>query len=74
VQALVGLEAVAAVPVTTCIDKGLGTLDVLLNKRLVAVEEAHAYYGENQVDLVTQDARLFEDALVGGNSLVLQES
>ncbi|KAI6775577.1 hypothetical protein HG530_002335 [Fusarium avenaceum] len=71
-QTLVGLEAVAAVPVTTCIDKGLGTLDVLLNKRLVAVEEAHAYYGENQVDLVTQDSRLFENALVGGNSLVLQ--
>lgn len=72
VQALVGLEAVAAVPVAARLDERLGSLDLLLDEGLVAVEEPHAYYGQHQVDLGAQDARLFEQALKLGNCFVLR--
>ena len=70
-QALVGLETVATVPVTAGVDEALGTLDVLLYERLVTIEQAHTYYSQDEVDLGTEDTRLFEEALVGGNGLVL---
>ena len=71
VQALVGLEAVAAVPVTSALDELLGSLDVLLDQGPVAVEQAHAYDGKDEVDLGSQDSRLLEDALVGCDGFIL---
>lgn len=70
-QALVGLEAVAAIPVAAALDEGLGALDVLLDEGLVAEEEGDADYGEDDVDLGAENARLLEYALVLGDGLVL---
>lgn len=59
-KALVGLEAVSAIPITTSLDEGLGTLDMLLDKRLVAVEKRNSDNGENEIDLGAKDTGLFE--------------
>lgn len=73
VQTFVGLQAVAAIPVTTALDQGRCSLDLLLDEDLVAVEEPKADDREDQVDLCAQNARLFEYCFVARDCLVLDE-
>lgn len=71
VQTLVGLEAVATVPVAAGLDERLGALDRLLDQLLVAEEKAETNYGEDEIDLGAEDARLLEEVLVRGDGFLL---
>jgi hypothetical protein len=58
-EALVCLETIASVPVTTAFHKRAATFDILLDQNLVAEEETNAYYGEDDVDACSQNPSLF---------------
>jgi hypothetical protein len=51
VEALVGLEPVAAVPVAALLDEYLGLVNVGLDYAVVAVEEANPDLSQAEVDL-----------------------
>lgn len=70
-QAFVGLEPVAPVPVAAALDERLSPLDVLLDQLLVAEEEPRSDDGEDEVDLGPEDARLLKNVFVGGDCFLL---
>ena len=65
-EALVCLESVSTVPVAAAFDEGFGSVDVFLYAESVAVEDANADDGEDEVDLCAENAGLFENGFVGG--------
>lgn len=73
-NALVCLETVAAIPVTTAFHQRGRPLDVLFDEYLVAEEEANADYGQDDVDLGTKYAGLLKDGLVCRDCLVLRNT
>ena len=70
-EALVGFEPVAAIPVAAAFDQVLGALDALFHEKLVIEEDPDADDGEDKVDACAEDACLFEDGFEGGDGFIL---
>ncbi len=49
-EALIGFQSVATVPVATAFNEGFGSVDVFLDAEAVAEEDADADDGEDEVD------------------------